>query len=271
MARTEKSSFDRVFARQPGKVGREDGEPPAVSELFSMAMRDQLPLPQFAEALLHLHGVRITPAAGRLLSSIEASQGTLPFSKFQKALNEDPSAVAGLEAGLSNLYVDKASAIIEDNSGEKNPPQVRGRGEMGKHNTDISADSFVKAQHRISKTQARGPFSGGIVMPTNDCSRGNPLAFRDESPPRGAPAGGSAEDPYGVRDMVATATRMFVGGELDQQGYEKFLDRFGIKPNAESELRKLIDSHARANDGKFVPLLRAVQDELKKVGISVAG
>eukprot|EP00440_Ansanella_granifera_P006995 gb/GFBE01007578.1/.p1 GENE.gb/GFBE01007578.1/~~gb/GFBE01007578.1/.p1 ORF type:complete len:271 (+),score=45.28 gb/GFBE01007578.1/:1-813(+) len=268
MARKGNSSFDRIFARQPGSEKRDPGEPPSVHELFSMAMRDELPLPQFVEALVELHCVRLTPAAARLLSSVDAASGRLSFSQFQKALQEDPfSAKSAGEAGLPNVLKDQAHAIIADNCGTPLPPECR-KGEVGRQASDISNEAFVKAGQHISKVQARGAFSGNVVRPTNQVSAGNPLANR-EDPSSASRPGGSVdlnEDPYGLRDMTRTATRMFVSGELDRAGFEKFLARLGVVPTPETDLFKLIASHERAGDGTFQSLTRAVTAELAKNG-----
>eukprot|EP00931_Biecheleriopsis_adriatica_P000925 TRINITY_DN101089_c0_g1_i1.p1 TRINITY_DN101089_c0_g1~~TRINITY_DN101089_c0_g1_i1.p1 ORF type:complete len:291 (-),score=57.75 TRINITY_DN101089_c0_g1_i1:99-905(-) len=266
MARkANRSSFDRVFARQPGSDKRDPGEPPSVHELFAMAMRDELPLPQFVEALVELHGVRLTPGAARLLSSVDAASGRLSFSQFQKALQEGASmGQPQIQAGLPNVFQDQAHAIIADNCGQAVPPESR-KGELGRLATDISKDPFVKAGQRIEKVQARGPFSGNVVLQTNNTSAGNPLANREEAQIAEAP-GGDAEDPYGMRDMTRTATRMFVSGELDRAGYEKFLARIGLVPGPETDLFKLIASHERAGDGSFATLSRAVTGELARAG-----
>lgn len=253
--RIGQSSFERVFPRQQAGVGRDEGEAPAISELFAMAMRDQLSLPEFAEALSTFHGVRLTQAAARLMSSVAAANGTLPFHQFQKALHEDdPYEVP---AGRANAFTDQARAIIEDNLGQPQAPQAQ---QPGRLHTDISADPFIQAKHILSKVQANGPFSGGIVRTTNKPSAGNPLASRGSEDRKE-----SLEDPYGVTEMVRTATRMFVSGELDRRGYEKFLERFNLRPSPETELFKLIVSHDQVGDASFNTLLRAVQRELDKV------
>jgi len=257
------SSFDRILGRQPGSNSvRQEGEPPSVHELFAMTMRDELPLPQFMQALVQLHNVRVTPAAARLLSSVDASSGRLSFAQFQKALQDDPDN--SREAGRPVQIQDQAHAIISDNSGSALAPEPRGS--AGKQMTDISKDDFVKAGQRIGKIQARGPFTGGIVRNSNETSNGNPLAARDETGYASMPGDDAGEDAYGVREMSATATRMFVSGEMGREDYEKFLARLGIVPGPESDLVKLIVSHDRAGDGSFTALSRAVTAELSRAG-----
>jgi len=261
------SSFDRILGRQPGSAGRDEGQPPSMHELFTMAMSDQLPLPQFAEALMEFHGVRLTPAAAKLLSSVDAGSGRLSFSQFQKAL-QDQGHGRGPQAGLPVHFQDQAQAIIEDNSGMPQAPIAREAGALGKPHTDISNDAFVKASQQISKVQARGAFSGNVVRPTNEASPGNPFTSLGDATYADLPENvDMKEDPYGVRDMSRTATRMFVSGEINRQGYEKFLTRLGLVPAPESDLRKLIISHERTGDGSFAALSRALTTEMARAGL----
>ena len=53
MSRGIPNTFDRVFAHGPAEklAGQEDA-PPSIHELFTAAMRDELPLRDFAEALV---------------------------------------------------------------------------------------------------------------------------------------------------------------------------------------------------------------------------
>jgi len=97
-------------------------------------------------------------------------------------------------------------------------------------------------------------------MPTNRVSAGNPLADRG----RGDAEPAADADPYGTREMAQTATRMYVSGELDRVGFEKFLARFGVDLGGESELRHMIEAHERVGDGSFVSFSRALQRELEK-------
>eukprot|EP00439_Symbiodinium_sp_Y106_P005648 s6015_g1.t1 len=59
------SSFERVFPRSGTESApvHPSGDAPSVHELFAMALREELPLPQLAEALRRLHGIRMTVAA----------------------------------------------------------------------------------------------------------------------------------------------------------------------------------------------------------------
>ncbi|CAJ1420202.1 unnamed protein product [Effrenium voratum] len=228
MARS-RNSFERIFARDD-KPQPTEGQA-SLHELFSMAMREQLPLPQLAEALEALHGIRLTPSAARLLSSVDAGSGRLSFSQFQRALQED-SGDPGAGAGRPNVFTDQAKSIIADNAGAPKPPAPRG--DHCRAHTDISEEDFVKAGQMASKVQAQGPFRGNVVVPTNEVSRGNPLVRQDFP--------GEAE---GSRDMTRTATRMFISGELDRAGYEKFLTQMGVRLTADCELQRLILSHER--------------------------
>lgn len=77
--------------------------------------------------------------------------------------------------------------------------------------------------------------------------------------PSHAPAGHSeSEDP---REAVQTATRMFVSGDLDRREYEGFLLKSGVQLHGESEVQKLIVSHEKVGDGKFLSLSRALNRE----------
>uniref|UniRef100_A0A7S1MF69 Uncharacterized protein n=1 Tax=Alexandrium catenella TaxID=2925 RepID=A0A7S1MF69_ALECA len=248
------TSFNRIFGGEDGGAG---GDKPSVHELFAAAMRDEMSLPHFAQALVSMHGVRMTPSAARLLSSVDAASGRLSFAQFQKALTEDIGDDPG-QAGRPNVFQDQAKAIIEDNLGAPSAPSTA---VPVKHSTDISADSFVRQRHRVEQFQAQGPFSANPVRKTNTASAGNPLAAGPaEEQSRGEP-----EDTYGYRAMANTATRMFVAGELDRPGYEKFLRRFGVQLTPECELQRLVIRQASTGDCKFTDLSRALQRELARL------
>mmetsp|Transcript_14852 Transcript_14852/g.27847 ORF Transcript_14852/g.27847 Transcript_14852/m.27847 type:complete len:259 (+) Transcript_14852:50-826(+) len=250
-----RNSFDRVFPRHVEKTEKtQQGEVPSVHELFTMAMREELPIPHFAEALRHLHDIHLTGTAARLLASVDAGSGRLPFSQFQRALQEDTASRA--EAGRPNVFADQAKAIIADNAGSPLPQDKRG--DHSRPRTDISNDDFVKAGLYASKVQAQGPFSGSAVLPTNDASAGNPLAQRTARHPV------CDDEASSAREMTQTATRMFVGGELDRSGYEQYLTRMGIVLAPESELQRLIINHDRAG-ASFASLCRAVMAALDSV------
>lgn len=251
------TSFDRIFARSAGEVEGE-GSPPSVHELFTAVMRDELDLGRFAEALEVLHGVRLTPTAIKLLSSTDGRSGRLQFSQFQRALQDD-SGDNDMGAGKASIFKDQAKAIIADNCGEAVAPD---RVAVAKVHTDISKDEFVKQKVRVEMAQARGPGPGSNpVVPTNRVSLGNPLvAARVDA--TGSDAG---KEESATRDMANTATRMFISGELNRKGYEDLLGRVGVKLTAESELQRMILSHEKVGDGRFVPLSRALQRELGAV------
>jgi hypothetical protein len=165
---------------------------------------------------------------------------------------------------------DQASAIISDNSGA---PVPMGACPAAKVATDISADPFIKQQVLIERAAAKGPFAGNPVVQTNHASVGNTLArhaaVRDSRSQyaRGSPT--SAEDEaYDSREMANTATRMFVGGELNRRDYESFLTKFGVRLNAESELARLISAHEKVGDGNFVQFTRALKRELETIDSS---
>ncbi|CAK9099889.1 unnamed protein product [Durusdinium trenchii] len=240
MARSQ-NSFERIFPRE-GETKRTDS-PPSVHELFAMTMRDELSASQFAEALVSLHGIRLTPAAARLLSSVDAGCGRLVFRQFQKALQEDslePVAVSG----RPNVFVDQAKGIMLDNAGSPTPPALRG--DNSRPHTDISREDFVKANQLASKMQALGPFRSNLVVPSNDPSINNPLVPHEEQ-----------SDDTG-RDTMRTATRMFISGELDRASYEQFLTQQGVLLTSDCDLQKLIVSHERAGDATFTALSRAL-------------
>ncbi|CAE8636284.1 unnamed protein product, partial [Polarella glacialis] len=203
--------------------------------------------------------VRLTQAAVRLLTSNDALSGQISFSQFQKAL-QDTSPMTS-EAGRPNVIQDQASSIIADNCGAPEAPPGR-LGALGKKFTDISADPFIRAASKLDKLVAKGPFSGNVVVQSNRPSAGNPLVARLAEPHSfGATKtmdDDVSEDPYGVRDMTRSATRMFVSGELDKAGFEKLLARFCVRPGPESELRKLINSHEQVGDGNFQAITRAL-------------
>lgn len=250
MQRGDPSSFDRIFGRNQGG----GDETPSVHELFSAVMRDQLSLQEFAKLLVQMHGVRLTPAAVRLLSSVDASSGQVSFSQFQRTMQQEGDAAGG--AGKPNVFTDHAKAIITDNTGAPEAPPTHAA--PAKHSTDISIDPFVKQSQRIEHAQAKGSFQSNPVVRTNRASVGNPMAMCAEPAQRPQ----DSEDPYGAREMANTATRMYVTNELDRKGYEQFLDRFGIKLKAESELHRLILAHEKVGDGKFANFSRALQREM---------
>mmetsp|Transcript_106990 Transcript_106990/g.300971 ORF Transcript_106990/g.300971 Transcript_106990/m.300971 type:complete len:275 (+) Transcript_106990:60-884(+) len=243
------NSFDRLFSRaNPSGAGGVDDDTPPVHELFKLAMQGELPMRGFEEALAELHGIRLSPAASRLLSSVDATSGRLSFAQFQRALH-DSSGETITEAGKPNNFVDQASAIISDNCGAPVPGPTFA---APKVSTDISADPFVARKREIAKGQASGPFSDNPVVPTNKVSRDNPLAQHRQS------HGPQDES----REVGQTATRMFVAGELNRREYEEFLANNGIILSRDSELAKLVASHEAVGDGNFMQLSRALQREL---------
>jgi len=268
------TSFDKILGRQPGSNVRPEGEPPSMHELFAMTMREELTLPQFMQALAQLHNVRVTPAAARLLSSIDASSGRVTFAQFQRALQEDLDTHA-LTHGMRIHILDQAHAIMEDNLGPPLPPEPRIG--AGKHMTDINQDEVVKACQRIGKIQAKGAFSCGLIGNTNEASYGNPFRARTEAAiaeaevpfqrPDDVLRPEKAEDDYGLRQMGANATRMFVNGDLDKKGFEKFLARCGIVPDRDSDLWRQIICHNEGS-GSFTKLSLAVDRELSRAAAS---
>uniref|UniRef100_A0A7R9ZYN8 EF-hand domain-containing protein n=1 Tax=Pyrodinium bahamense TaxID=73915 RepID=A0A7R9ZYN8_9DINO len=251
MQRGEPTSFSRIFGGgTDGSAG--DQRPPSVHELFSAAMRDDLSLPHFAQALVSLHGVRLTPAASRLLSSVDATSGRLTFAQFQKALAQDSDGES-CKAGLPSAFQDQAKAIIEDNLGAPSAPPPAA---AAKHSTDISADPFVRQQRQLEKRETHGPFSGNPVRKTNAVSAGNTLAAPHQE------SRGDRDE--GALCLANTATRMFVSGELDRMGYEKFLRRFGLQLTPESELQRLVVRQEQTGDCPFAELAKAFQRELAR-------
>eukprot|EP00928_Gymnodinium_smaydae_P061306 TRINITY_DN45413_c0_g1_i2.p1 TRINITY_DN45413_c0_g1~~TRINITY_DN45413_c0_g1_i2.p1 ORF type:complete len:266 (+),score=65.58 TRINITY_DN45413_c0_g1_i2:77-874(+) len=258
------TSLGRVFPRA-GDAAEDEAKPPPIHELFTALMRDELSLPSFAQALQGLHGIRLSPAAVRLLSSVDATSGRLSFAQFQRALQEGPGTMAqpcseGLGAGKANAFKDKASAIITDNSGAPVPGPTFAAPKVA---TDISADEFVRAKQRVTG-QARGAFQANPVVPTNRVSAGNPLAgaMADRRPSFEATGAPAAEGGESAREVAQTATRMYVSGELNAAEYEAFLARCGIRPAQGSELKRLIASHEKVGDGQFLQLMRTLQREL---------
>lgn len=249
------SSFGRVFpGGEPGQLGagrQQDSGLPTVHQLFVAAMRDELPLRQFADALHELHGIRLTPAAAKLLSSTDAASGRLAFSQFQRAL-QDTSGDWEVGAGRPVSFEDQAAAIIRDNCGSPAPPLLGGC--VAKQNTDISADAFVKQQVRLSKGQARGPFGDNPIMKSNRVSAGNPVAERVASP---APP----SDPR--LEHMGLASRMFVSGEIEALEYEAALREVGLIIDEDSELKRLINVHITTGNVNFTALSRALQREFE--------
>lgn len=262
------SSFDTLFGQDSsgGGEGDEADGPPSVHKLFNDALDDRqglnrtcrkLSLPQLARALFELHGVHLTPAAAKLLSSVDAASGRLSFAQFQRALQQGDAGPLG-GAGQRTVFKDQARAIIADNCGAPSapPPQC-----STKLSTDISAEreAFNRSSKVVEKGQSKGAFAANPVLKTNKASRTNPMLGSGG----GAP---SEEDACGAREMAQTATRMYVSGELDRAGFEKFLIRCGIALEAESELSRLINNHERTGESKFVDFARALQRELAKAG-----
>lgn len=259
MNRKGLSSFQKIFGESPA-LTTDGGSKPSVHELFAMAMRGQLPLDQFADALDVFHGVPLTPAAAKLLTSLDADSCHLTFAQFQRALQDTSGLVDGPDKGAGLPYVlqDQAKAIITDNSGQPvAPPALQGQ---PKHFTDISVDSHTK-QVREAAMQARGPFSGNPVVATNRPSAGNPLVARlhEEGPP--------GED-FGCRAMASTAARMVISGELDKSGLKKMLASYGVEPDREAEVWRLVSSHEQAGGVPFLALQRSIHKELQKAGLT---
>jgi hypothetical protein len=252
MARGQVNSFDRIFSR-PVKSDGENGSPPSVHELFSAAMRDEMTLRDFAEALASCHGIRLTSAAVRLLTSVDATSGRLSFSQFQRALQEPDTLQVG--AGLPLNISDQASAIISDNSGVPMPRAAPSQLSANRPATDISADPFIKQQVALERAAAKGPFPGNPVVQTNQASVGNPLVEQRQ------PQARHEEDMYGGDEMANTATRMFVGGDISRIEYESFLTKCGVQMGPESELRRLITAHEKVGNGNFMQFKRALTRE----------
>lgn len=252
------SSFGRVLpAEQQTGAGQESGLP-TVHQLFVAAMRDELPLRQLADALYELHGIRLTPAAARLLSSTDAASGRLAFSQFQRAL-QDTLGDFEVGAGRPNTFEDQAAAIIRDNNGSKAPPAPATG--LGKQNTDISADAFVKQQARLAKGKDRGPFGDNPVLKTNRPSAGNPLASRQDEP---------ATRPAQRLEHAAAASRAFVSGDVGAPEYEEFLRRLGLPLAEDGELMRLIGAQVRSGNVNFTQLSRALHRECNEADRSRA-
>lgn len=246
----EPTSFSRIFGG--GSSADEGDDTPSVHVLYSAHMRGELALPQFREALRCLHNIRLPPAAERLLQSVDAASGRMPFSQFQKSLGNE-GVILGQQAGRPNVFTDQAKAIIEDNLGAPSAPS---RAAPAKHSTDISADVYVRQQTRLDKAQARGPFNSNPVMRTNKPSGANPLiALRREEAERSS----ASQDPSDPRELAYAATRMFISGDLDRSGYEDLAQRLGADLSPESELQRLILKQDRTGDCKFTDLARALQ------------
>jgi hypothetical protein len=257
MARNIPNSFDRVFVR-PSAQADETETPPSIHELFTAFMRDELSLPDFAEALDTLHSTIITPAAARLLTSPDGMSGQLSFQQFQRALQdiEGPSGGAGRPMVIS----DQASAIISDNTGPPAPRKPPSQLGAARPSTDISKDPFIKQQVRLERAAQKGPFPGNPVVQTNHVSAGNPLTaiLSGEQ----AFQAGQENDAYSTREMANTVTRMYVGGEISRLDYEGFLNKSGVQLGAESELLKLIINNEKVGVGNFSQFMRALNREL---------
>mmetsp|Transcript_68842 Transcript_68842/g.165254 ORF Transcript_68842/g.165254 Transcript_68842/m.165254 type:complete len:270 (-) Transcript_68842:74-883(-) len=254
------SSFERLFPRAGGPLADKTGNdaPPSVHELFSATMRDEMTAMDLAQALAVYHSIRMSPAAMRLMTSVEATSGRLPFSQFQKALQsggpiDEDAASQG--AGLRSKFQDQAKAIISDNAGVPCPsedPLAKG---ATKPSTDVTESELLKQQRLVQKIQAQGPFSSNPVVATNHVSRGNPLAELGAH-------GGAEEDPYGIRAVVNTLTREFIGGEMTRGEFERFIAKLGVELKPDSDLSRLIVSHASVSDGDFRQMSRALQREV---------
>mmetsp|Transcript_49721 Transcript_49721/g.78709 ORF Transcript_49721/g.78709 Transcript_49721/m.78709 type:complete len:265 (-) Transcript_49721:93-887(-) len=253
MARGQVNSFDRIFSR-PGRHEGENGSPPSVHELFSAAMRDEITLRDFAEALASCHNIRLTAASVRLLTSVDATSGRLSFSQFQRALQEPDVIECG--AGKPLTIADQASAIISDNSGVPMPRAAPSQLSTHRPATDISVDPFIKQQVLLERAAQKGPFPGNPVVQTNQVSVGNPLVEQRQQQPR-------HEDLYSGDEMANTATRMFVGGDLSREDYESFLTKCGVHLGSESELRRLIIAHEKVGNGNFMQFKRALNREIE--------
>mmetsp|Transcript_16275 Transcript_16275/g.35620 ORF Transcript_16275/g.35620 Transcript_16275/m.35620 type:complete len:261 (+) Transcript_16275:100-882(+) len=254
---TPLSSFERLFPRSSSSAGADEGEIPSVHELFAATLRDELTLQSFAEALASLHGIRMTPAAAHLMSSVDAGSGRLSFVQFQRALQEDADHAG--QAGRPVAFKDHAAAIIADNSGLPKPAP---RASAMKHSTDISADPFVRALHRTSRDHEKGEFQSNPVMRTNRVSAGHPLAAAR------APSG-SVEQESGVRELANTSTRLFVSGKLSSEDYIQQLEGMGVQVTPDGELHRLI-VRVQVGDVSFAQLSRAVQREIGQANASDA-
>jgi len=266
MARSQPNSFDRVFARTDAnpaaahKQQEQDDGVPSIHELFNAHMRGSLDIQDFAEALICNHGQPLTPAAARLLESTDAMSGQLSFKLFSQALADDSMAFGG--AGLPMIITDQASAIIHDNIGSAAPRKAPSELNAARPSTDISLDPFIKQQVRIERAQAQKPaFSGNPIKQTNNTSAGNPFAGPSYRSPAGH-HGNNEEDANGSREMVNSATRMYVSGDVSRQDYEHLLMKCGVNLGAESELRRVICAHEKSGDSNFSQFMRVVHREL---------
>lgn len=218
-------------------------------------MREDLSLRDFAEVLATYHSIHIPPACVKLLMSVDAASGHISFSQFQRALGQGGSEAG--QAGKPIIFQDQAKSIIEDNSGRPDaPPRITG---SGKFSTDISADSFVRRKVELDRTYVSGDFSSNPIEDTNFASVGNPLVERLRDP------SGQSEELYGAREMANTATRMFLNAELDQLGYEQFLDRLGVQITEENGLKKLISTQQRSGSCTFQQFSKILQRELGRI------
>jgi len=261
------SSFGRVFPTAADKSASDpevEGSPPSVHELFSMAVRDELSLPRFAECLHEFHGVRLTNAAVKLLVSTDGSSGRISFVQFQRALQETSEDLDG-KAGVPIVRTDQAFAIINDNNGAPVAPAPIES--TAKITTDISADIFLKQMHKVAVSQAKGAFGSNPVVKSNRVSAGNPLvAVRepDRPSPRGVRLEPARDEASRQRELAQTATRMFVVGEIDRKEYLQFLSRCGVDCGPNSELSKLIISQEKVGEQSFTQIMRLLQREMAR-------
>lgn len=253
MARNIPNSFDRVFG-QPQHAQANQDEPPRVHELFTAHLRGEISLPEFSEALFSTHGIEMTRAAFHLLQGTDAKSGQLSFQQFQKALQDWSEPEGG--AGGAMIIKDQAGSIIHDNCGAPSPLIPPSQTGAARPSTDISKDPFIKAQVKLERAAAKGPFQGNPVWKTNNVSRGNPLCQPMDLGERAAP--GTEEGP---REMANTATRMFVGGELSRENYEVALMKIGIQLGGDSKIMQLINAHDKVGDGNFSQFMRAINKE----------
>jgi len=239
------TSFERLF----GGAAPPQRSKPSVQELFAATMRGELSTDELIQSL-EMSDIRLTPAAHRLLFSVEAESGTLSYVTFQRALQDHSMPTTPSSgAGMKTMFHDQAKAIISDNAGKPvpllHPAQT---GETMKYNTDISADPFIRRQVAVERAQ-KGPFSSNPVIRTNHPSEENPLLEKPD-----------VRDPNSVREVANNATRMYLGGQLNREEFVQYIGRFGVR--ADGELCKLMKAHEEFGSGSFHNFSRVLQREI---------
>lgn len=158
-------------------------------------------------------------------------EGRLPssFRDFLSKLLQGKNSLAGLKMPRAQTD-DSAKAIIQDNSGEKQPQCVAGQPVIGR--TDLAQDDFLRAEACMQGRPRR----------TNQSSYANPLQPEHE--------GDGGPD-------IEVIIRMFLNLQMKEHEFRQLVEARGVQLGAEADrlIRRFVDS----GDGNFATFRRVIR------------